>query len=314
MSPPEAVSAAWWPRFRVVLLTAFFVIVGVLLIVSAREIEWQNVGEALRGYGAATLLGAAALAAIGHLVYTSYDVLGRFYTGHSLPVPRVMTIAFVSYAFNLNLGPLVGAAGFRFRLYSRYGLDNAVIGRVLGFSVLTNWLGYFVVAGVVFASGSVAVPPSWVIGSTALQITGAAMLLLVAGFLLLCGRAERRSFHVRSVEIELPPLRIAMLQPVVSAASWLVIGVVIWVLLGQAIPFATVLGVTMLAAVAALLTHIPAGIGVLELVFVLMLEHEIQRSDILASLLAYRAVYYLAPLLVAGGVYLALEARSDAAG
>ena len=32
-----------------------------------------------------------------------------------------MTVTFVSYVFNLNLGSLVGGVAFRYRLYSRLG-------------------------------------------------------------------------------------------------------------------------------------------------------------------------------------------------
>ena len=37
---------------------------------------------------------------------------------------KVMGVNFISYAFNLNLGSLVGGVAFRYRLYSRLGLDN----------------------------------------------------------------------------------------------------------------------------------------------------------------------------------------------
>jgi hypothetical protein len=36
-----------------------------------------------------------------------------------------MGVTFISYAFNLNLGSLVGGVAFRYRLYSRLGLGNA---------------------------------------------------------------------------------------------------------------------------------------------------------------------------------------------
>jgi uncharacterized membrane protein YbhN (UPF0104 family) len=305
----------WPPRARIrrLLWGGFFLAAAALLALGARKIEWQEVGQSLRGYRAETLLRAAALAAFGHLVYTTYDVLGRFYTRHELPLPRVMAIGFVSYAFNLNAGPLIGGAGFRFRLYSRFGLDAGVIGRVLGFSILTNWLGYGALAGAMFASEAVPIPEGWKIGSTALKWIGLAMLSAVAAFLLLCAGAERRRIRVRGVAIELPPLQIALVQPVVAAISWSTIGLIVWVLFEQRVAFATALGVALLAAVAGVLTHIPAGLGVLETVFVLTLGHALPRSEILAALLAYRAVYYLAPLLVAVAVYGILEARGNPA-
>jgi len=37
-------------------------------------------------------------------------------------------IKFADLAFNLNLGSLVGGVALRYRLYSRRGLDNVIIG------------------------------------------------------------------------------------------------------------------------------------------------------------------------------------------
>jgi hypothetical protein len=282
----------------------------VLLVVNAREVAWSEVASVIRGYGVGTLLAAAGLAAVGHVFYTTYDLLGSRYTGHGLPWPRVMSIAFVSYAFNLNLGPIVGAMAFRFRLYSRFGLSKSVISRVLGFSVVSNWLGYLLLGGILFAARVVELPSSWALGTTALQGLGVAMTLMVVAYVGLCAWAKRRSIMIRNFAIELPPVRMAVVQLAASCACWLTIGVVLFVLLQQQIPFPTVFGVLLLAAVAALATHIPAGLGVLEATFVLLLGHLLPRSELLAAVLAYRALYYLAPLALALVVYLLLEAKA----
>jgi uncharacterized protein (TIRG00374 family) len=80
--------------------------------------------------------------------------------------------------------------------------------------------------------------------------------------------------------------------------------------LEQKIAFATVLAVLLVAAVAGVITHVPAGLGVLETVFVVLLSHQLPRSELLAALLAYRGIYYLAPLALATIIYLVLEVRA----
>jgi hypothetical protein len=52
------------------------------------------------------------------------------------------------------------------------------------------------------------------------------------------------------------------------------------------------------AAVAGVVTHVPAGLGVLEAVFVACLS-DVGTPIVLAALLSYRAVYYLVPLALA---------------
>ena len=66
----------------------------------------------------------------------------------------------------------------------------------------------------------------------------------------------------------------------------------------------------LLAAVAGVITHIPAGLGVLEAVFVALLSHLMPQAEILAALVAYRVVYYLVPLGVAAAAYLVMEAKA----
>ena len=62
-------------------------------------------------------------------------------------------MAFVCNAFNLNLSSWVGAVALRYRLYSRLGLDIADITRILTFSLVTNWFGYPLLAGILFSCG-----------------------------------------------------------------------------------------------------------------------------------------------------------------
>ncbi|MDF2643873.1 MAG: putative rane protein, partial [Pseudomonas sp.] len=60
--------------------------------------------------------------------------------------------------------------------------------------------------------------------------------------------------------------------------------------------------------------HIPAGLGVLETVFITLLSHQFSKGSMLAALIGYRAIYFLLPLLIAVVVYLVLEKRAKKMG
>lgn len=299
----------WWPWTRRVLVTAFLTLVAALLWQQAQSIEWTKVARVLRGYPLSTLAFAALFAAASHLLYTTFDLLGRRWTGHALPVATVMRVTFVSYAFNLNLGSLVGGVGFRFRLYGRLGLSEDEIARVLGLSMATNWLGYGVLAGALFALGVVSPPEEWRLSGLALRALGGATLALALGYVALCAFSNRRTFALRGYRFTLPVPRLALLQLAVSVVNWMAIGAVIWVLLQDEAAYAQVLGVLLVAAVAGVIAHVPAGLGVLEVVFITLLA-QVGEPRVLGALLAYRAIYYLAPLAIALGLYAALEAKA----
>ena len=300
----------WWPWVRRVAIWAFFGGIAWLLLKQARTIDWAEVFAALRALPALTLLAAGALAAASFLLYSTYDLLGRYLTKHRLGAGTVMGVTFISYAFNLNFGSLVGGVAFRYRLYSRLGLGNETITRVLGFSMLTNWLGYLVVAGAAFCFWPMALPPDWKIDGGGLRVLGAVLLMVSLAYLALCALSDGHVWRVRGHALRTPTLPMALLQLAMSCVNWSLIGGVIWVLLQGEVGYPQVLAVLLVAAVAGVVTHVPAGLGVLEAVFVALLAHEVAETRLIAALLAYRALYYLLPLAVALVAYLVTEMRA----
>lgn len=288
----------------------FGIAIVALLAWAASHVDWDQVGDALRQLPAGVLATAAGLCVLSHLIYSGYDLIGRHWTRHAVPARRVMLITFISYAFNLNLGSLVGAIAMRLRLYAREGLRQPIPTQVIGLSLTTNWLGYGVLAGGLLMAGRLAPPPEWPIGAMALRGLGALMWLVVIGYVTTCAIAQGRAFSVRGHDIVVPGPRIAVMQMVISAANWMAMGAIVWVLLRQGVPYAQVLAVLLAAAVAGAVTHVPAGLGVLEGVFVALLGPTLGHGQVLAALIAYRALYYIAPLLIAAAAYFVLEARS----
>ncbi|MFC4274911.1 lysylphosphatidylglycerol synthase domain-containing protein [Achromobacter aloeverae] len=298
-----------WPLLRKLFFIAFALLVIVLLVDQARHVEWDKVLQALQAYTWPVLLRAAGLAVLSYLVYSCFDLLAIPYLGHMIPPLRVMAVGIVAYAFNLNMGSLVGSVGFRFRLYLRLGLAAGDITRIVGLSLTTNWLGYLWVAGGLFAWGVLPIPDNWSISNYALRGIGAGMVVAASAYVALCGLARKRAWSIRGHQIELPSLGIAVAQSVLGSACWLSIGLVVWSLIRHDVSYPLILGVLLLSGIAGAVTHIPGGLGVVEAVFIAMLGGQVPHYEILGTLLAYRAVYYLAPFAVAAVLYFFLEAR-----
>ena len=300
-------SRPWWPWMRRALSGLFFLAVVLLLVRYGRNVDWDDVLDSVRNTPRPALMIAIALAATSHLLYSCFDLIGRRYTGHNLPTLTVMAVNFISYAFNLCIGSLVGGVAFRYRLYSRLGLKNGVITRIVSMSMLTNWLGYTLLAGFLFLFHPLALPPSWKMGNHGLQWVGAALILISAGYLVACVKAGDRVWNWRGHELYLPPWRMAALQMMISCINWSVMGGVVYVLLGQRIVYADVLTVLLIGAIAGVIAHVPAGLGVFEFVFVALLSHLVPEGRLIGALLGYRAIYYIGPLVIAGLLYLAME-------
>lgn len=302
------------PRWRLakkVLTWLFFIAVAVLLVLYAQKVNWDDVWKVIHDYNRIVLLGAAALVVVSYLIYGCYDLLGRAYCGHKLAKRQVMLVSFICYAFNLTLSTWVGGIGMRYRLYSRLGLPSSTITRIFSLSITTNWLGYILLGGIIFTFGVVDIPAHWYISDTTLRMIGVVLLLFIAFYLWACGFAKRRHFTIRGQKLVIPSWKFALAQMAISSANWIAMGVIIWLLMGHQANFFFVLGVLLVSSIAGVIVHIPAGIGVLEAVFLALLAGEhMSQGVIIAALLAYRVLYYFIPLLLALIAYLILESRA----
>ena len=296
-----------WPYLRRVLTFGFVVLVLTLLAHHAKEVEWREVVDTLKDYSLLTTFVGIGCALGTYLIYSSYDLFGRFYIKSRISKIRMMMIAFVSCAFTLNLGALIGSVGFRYRLYTQRGVTKADVTRIIGVTLSTNWLGYIFLSGWVFATGNLVMPSSWPISTLLLRGLGVAFLALIVGYFLLCHFASTRAWHIRGQQIVLPTVRLAAVQLVVASGHWMLMGAIIFTFLHSELSYFEVLGVLLVSAIAGIIAHIPGALGVLEAVFIALLADQVPSSKIFAALFAYRAVFYLLPLTIAVTFYAFME-------
>jgi uncharacterized membrane protein YbhN (UPF0104 family) len=306
---PHSRRRSRWALVRRVLGILFVSLVVVLIYRKMSTIDWSAVLTAVQSFQLRTLAPAFGLVVLSYCLHASFDLLGRSYAGHHLRAPRVMSIAYVSYAFNLNLGALVGGLGLRYRLYSHAGLNTPQIAKVYSIGVVTNWIGYCLLAGVVLASGLVVLPEEWGRDPLLLRAGGVLLLVVAIGYVLACAFAKRRHLTLRGHTFDLPSLRFALMQCALSVVNWLTIATVIHALLPHETSWSAVVGVVLVSSLAGAVAHIPAGLGVLETVFLVLLGGTIPHHALLAGLVAYRAMYYLLPMAPAVAAYFWMEVR-----
>ncbi|WP_298829872.1 hypothetical protein [uncultured Piscinibacter sp.] len=129
-------------------------------------------------------------------------------------------------------------------------------------------------------------------------------------YLTLCRFARRRQLTWSTRTLVLPGGGLAAGQALAGGANWLLVAAIPWLMLGGRIDHATVLGTMLLAAVAGVVTHVPANLGVLEAVVVATLGGRLPAHELLAAMLAFRATYHLLPLALALPAYALSEAAA----
>jgi glycosyltransferase 2 family protein len=303
-------SAGWWPIAKRILVGAFTLGVLTLIVWKARDIDWPAVGQALRDLSPVALGTAACWALLSYGLYGGFELFGWHYLGHPLPRWRMAGVAMSSYAVNLNLGTLVGGVGFRYRLYARLGLKVPQVAKLVGLSMLLNWLAYPLLLGTCLVFPVVVLPSDWSLAPSSLRWVGLLLWLVPLAYLSACFWSPRRRWTVRGQMVALPSGRVACLQLAMSSVNWLANAAAIHVLMPEGVPYLAVLSCLMISAVAGVLAHIPGGLGVLEGVFMAVLGNQVPQAELIGGLLAYRAVYYLGPLLLAVLAYLGFEATT----
>lgn len=288
-------------RLSPVLVLALLAGAGWLLHHELSAYRYEDVRRAVQGLRGAVLGWALALTVLSYLVLTGYDALALRYLGRPLAYRRTALASFLAYAFAHNLGlSVLGSAAPRYRLYAAWGLPAAEIGLLIGFSAVTFWVGVAAVAG-----SALLLDAGVVAGPLALPAAfGRAVGVLLVAVALAATAAPlwwRRPLVVRGWTVPPPPPAIAGGQLLLGVVDWLIAAAVLYVLLpaGASIAFVHFAALFVLAQVAGVASHVPAGLGVFETVILLGLSPHAPSPALLGALLAYRLVYYVLPLALA---------------
>jgi phosphatidylglycerol lysyltransferase len=267
----------------------------------------------LRSIRAAALDGAVLCTALSYWLLGFYDVLALRYLGKTIPYARAAFTSFIAYAFGHNFGiaAFTGAA-VRYRLYSSAGLSAADVATVAGFCSVTTAIGLGALAGCSFV-----LAPHQAAHALHLlhhQAVFALGLLLLSMVLLYASWSvfgpERIELFGWALRTPLP--RIALPQIALAVVDLSISAIVLWLLLpasGGVGPFAFA-GAYAVAMTAGVISHVPGGLGVFESVLVLALPG-VPADQLLGSLLAWRAIYYLLPLLGAAVLFAGQELRAQ---
>lgn len=298
------------PLVKKSLTLLFFLAVAWLLIDKGRELEWDQIYDALRKTSMVSLAVGVVLALLSYSAYAIYDVIGRHLFKVKVSQFATWAAAWISFACNLNLGAIIGSVAFRYRLYSRLGVQASDVTRILGTTVVSNWLGYCLLAGLLFIFGAIAIPGDWAVGRIGFRVIGVGLVAVVAVYWYLCIVSDRTEIHIRNQVIYLPSPRIVALQFLVSTIHWSLMAAVIYQFMPEGIGYFTVFAVLLVSGIAGAVSHIPGGLGVLEAVFVALLSGQADKNSLLAAVLAYRCAYYLIPLAIALPGYLLFESSA----
>jgi phosphatidylglycerol lysyltransferase len=244
---------------------------------------------------------ALFLTVLSYLTMTCYDALALRYIQRPLAYGKTALASFIGYAFSNNIGlSMIAGASVRYRRYSTWGLSTFEITKLVAFCTLTLWLGFFTVGGLVFLSEPIMIPGTLHLPFDSVRPIGAIFLMFVGSYVL-ATLLRKTPLEIRDWEFSLPSLKLLMIQLAIASLDWIMAGTVLYALLPDSPNLSCLgfLGIFLLAQMAGLVSQVPGGLGIFETVVILLLPSSLPTSVVLGSLLAYRGMYYILPLLTA---------------
>jgi uncharacterized membrane protein YbhN (UPF0104 family) len=232
--------------------------------------------------------------------------------------------SFTAYTCGYNFSSTFAGSSVRYRLYSAWGVPTMKIVQLLVILALTFWFGLFALAGVVFIVTPLEMPPDlrcWWLPFSDTRPLGV-ILLSIALLYIGLSALHRGSVKLFRWTLPVPPFKLTVCQVLIASADLLLVAAVLYTLwpATEHSTYWNVLSIYMFMFVVGVLTHVPGGYGVMEAVLLTIIPDRAVRSDVIASWLLFRAIYYIGPLLVAAvllGLYeirLGLRSRRERAG
>lgn len=290
------------------LTLVFFIVVAYFFIQSVSSINWSEVRTSLSKFSFFIIMPGLALAALDYFILANYDYLGfRYFKNDKIKYHQVLISAMTCYIFTLNLGAMVGGVGFRFRIYSGWGIAKKFIPKIVVFATLTNWSGHALLLSTFFCFKSQEINDLLGVPIWLLKTLGIFQFASVLTYFILCFKSYAITF--KGTTFTFPRISMAFLQFFLSCFQWVLLSFIIYILIhsmGHDVALERIVFTSLLSSIAGVITHIPGGLGVLETIF-LKVELGVPKSDILGALIVYRVIYYFIPLLLALPSYLWLE-------
>lgn len=280
-----------------------------LLYKELRSISLNDVIDSLSAISAHRWILAGLASLIAYAALAGYDRIALLHLRRKISWVFIALCSFTTYALSHNIGASVlSGAVVRYRAYSSQGMSGPEIALLIAFCSFTFLLGNMTLSAIVLLiepellqrfNSELPISLSYVLALGSLAL----ILLYVFGSWL-----HFKPLRIRQFTLEYPRLTVVAQQLIVGPLELIGAAAIIYFTLPEAgnPGFLIILGIFLVSFSAALISHAPGGLGVLELVFLTGLP-DMNQADVLAALIIFRLFYLLIPFALSLVVVLVFE-------
>ena len=289
-----------WSRLGFAVSLTIIVIAVVVLYRILRDIDIEELIDALEATDWRTLIAAGAFVAAGYITLTFYDLFALRTIGRTEIPYRVTALAgFTSYAVGHNVGASVFSGGaVRYRIYSAWGLSVIEVTKICFVAGLTFWLGNATVLGLGIlhapqAARAIDQLPPW-----ANRVLAVILLVLLAAYVAWVW-VKPRVIGRDGWQVTLPGGPLTLLQIAIGIVDLACCAAAMYMLVPDEpnLGFVTVAVIFVAATLLGFASHAPGGLGVFDAAMMVALW-QFDKEDLLAGLLLFRLLYYIIPFVI----------------
>ena len=265
-----------------------------------RGIDAGEVIEAIESTEPRSVALAALFVAAGYFTLTFYDLFAvRAIGRNDIPYRINALAAFTSYSIGHNVGASVFTGGaVRYRIYSEWGLNAIDVAKICFIAGLTFWLGNAAVLGLGIAyhpeaAAAVDQLPAWLNRLIAVAIIAALAAYVIWVWI------QPRNVGRGPWTVVLPGGPLTLLQIVIGIVDLGFCALAMYELVPDEpnLGFVVVAVIFVSATLLGFASHSPGGLGVFDAAMLVGLW-QMDREDLLAGMLLFRVLYYIAPFVI----------------
>ena len=287
------------------------VLLLVLLQGLSRGLDYRGVIQALREISRALIFVSILLTALSYIALVARDLSALSYVGVKVSTSALVLASFCGSALGNAIGHRALTADVvRDRVYGAVGVrpEQTARGRLFNNVAFGIGLGAFTAICLMLAGSAMGrlIPISiiWI------RCAGAVALLAIVGGLLM-GVWRSKPVRLRRLQFEVPSLGNTTFHFLASIVDLAAAAAALWFLLPRGgIDFFSFAAIFSAATALGVISGVPGGLGVFEVVMLLALRGMAPSNEIAAALLIYRGVYFIAPLMLAAAILAGFELRS----
>jgi glycosyltransferase 2 family protein len=284
-------------RLGVALSLTIIIVAAVVLYHILRDIDVDELVDAIEATDWRTLLIAGLFVAAGYLTLTFYDLFALRTIGrYEVPYRAAALGSFTSYAVGHNVGASVFSGGaVRYRIYSAWGLSVIEVTKICFVAGLTFWLGNAAMLGlgVLYAPQQASDIDQLPLGLN--RMLAILILALLAAYIAWVW-VKPRVIGREGWKVSLPGGPLTLVQIVIGILDLSFCALAMYMLVPDEphLGFIPVAVIFVAATLLGFASHAPGGLGVFDATMMVALW-QFDKEDLLAGLLLFRLLYYIIP-------------------